>query len=278
MKVNSPTKTDESVEYAVKMLEEIGWIKKRTPKKNIAEMSEATAKAISSGVSVDDIRFLLTRRHLFESKARFSLEDLRKAYRHLKYEKKLAEQEIVAADILSTWGKRSTISKTALNKAVSVVASGLLKGAQVEDLKYAFEKRTLLASRKQLTPEMLDRALAQVPADRKAGTESGEIFKEWYDEWYIGRYTQPPSQIIALIKQTLLNGLDPDSVRSAMHHLGRGQQVVSTHSLQYAIQHAKKAAERRRQAGAHGDLAPESEFSLMEDNTHLQDEGQSPWG
>lgn len=270
----------ESPEYAdaaVRMLEETGWIKKRSLKKNITEMSDATARAIASGVNTDDIKFLLTRQHLFDSKARFSLDDLRRAYRKLEYEKKLAEQEEIAANILSSWGKRSTVSKTALQKAISVVAQGLLEGAQTEDLKHAFDKRTLLASRKQLTPDMLKRALAQVPADRKAGTEAGDIFKEWYDEWYAGRYTQPPSQIIALIKQTLLNDIDPDSVRKAMHHIGRGQQVVSTHSLQYAIQHAKKVAERRKQAGAHGDLAPESEFSLMEDNTHLRDEGQSPW-
>lgn len=255
------------------------WIKPRTPKKSVAMMEEAVQRALDGGAKARDIQFLLSRRHLFPSQAKFTVEELREAYRHLSRERVLAEHEGVAAKMLGPWGKRSTISQVALKNATFVVAAALAKGADQEDLKYALTHRTLLGSKKRLDEKMVQRALAQVPADRKAGHTAAEIFKNWYDRWYEGRYTQSPGQIVPQIKAALLTGIDEQKLASAMDHIGRAQQVVSAASIQYALQHVDKIAKNKQASGAHEDLVDESEFSMMDD-VFVSDDyygGDSPW-
>lgn len=256
-----------------------GWVKSRTPKKNIATMTSAVTTALDAGSNYDDIAFLLSRRHLFPSQAVFDLNDLRNAYRHLTKEKKLAEQESKARRVLSSWGSRSSVSKSALENAVSVVAAALVNGADEEKIKYAFSHRSLLASNRRVDEAMLKRALAKVDADKNAGSAASRLFQAWYDRWYEGRYTQPPGQIMALVKNALLNGIPEGKLAIAMDRMGKNQSVFTPASLQFALMQAEKIEQRREAAGAHSDLAPADEFDMMSDMSDSDDDygEESPW-
>lgn len=256
-----------------------GWVKSRTPKKNIAAMTSAVTTALDAGSKYDDIAFLLSRRHLFPSQAVFDLNDLRNAYRHLTKEKMLAEQEDKARRVLSSWGSRSSISKSALENAVGVVAAALVEGADEEKVKYAFTHRSLLASNRRVDEAMLKKAIAKVDADKSAGSTASKLFQAWYDRWYEGRYTQPPGQIMTLVKQALLNGIPEGKLALAMDHMGKNQSVFTPVSLQFALMQAEKIEKRREEAGAHSDLSPASEFDMMRDTSDSDDDygEESPW-
>lgn len=256
-----------------------GWVKARTAKKSIAEMMAAVNTVLEAGVPYEDLAFLLSRKHLFPSQAKFSLADLRVAYRSLSMEKKLAQHEDKAAKILSSWGSRSTVSQASLRSAREVVTKALANGVDEEKIKYAFSHRTLLSSKKKVDAPMLAKALERVEADKRAGSLAVQLFQPWYDKWYVGRYTQPPGQIIPLLKSALLSGIPTKQLGIAIDAMGRSQQVFTAPSLQYAIMQAEKAAKNREAAGAHSDLAPESEFDMLSEQSFSNDEfrEESPW-
>lgn len=256
-----------------------GWVKSRTPKKSIASMLDAVTAALNSGVEYEDIEFLLGRKHLFPSQAKFDITDLRNAYRKLSSEKLLSEKEEIAKKILASWGSRTAVSQSSLRTSVNSVANALLAGANVDEIKYAFSHRTLLASKKKVDDAMLKKALDGVAEDRKAGAASAALFQKWYDKWYEGRYTQPPGQIVPVIKSALLAGIPADKLSSALERIGKAQQVVSAPSLQYALQQVDRIESRKQAAGAHDDLIPIEDMDMMSANSNEDDfREESPWG
>lgn len=99
-----------------------------------------------------------------------------------------------------------------------------------------------------------------------AGKMANDLFRPWYKEFYEGRYTQSTGHITRELKKFILevvvNGEETlETVRAAMRHIGLAQQVVTGASLQYALARAKRMAQVREEAGAHGDMIDENEFT-----------------
>lgn len=255
---------DEAVEKLVSP-----WIKSNTSKKRQAIMRDALKTAISRGAPFDDMQFILSRPHLFPSKVVFTLDELREAWKHLDREREIAKCEETAAEILSKWGSRSTVSKTSLSRSITSVTSALISGVSIEDIEYAVGQRTLLASHKRIDEFTLEKALKRVPVDKQAGKDTQVVFNAWYEKWYKGRYTQSVGQIISVIKKALLDGFAVEELAAALEHLGRGQQVITAPSIQYAVQHVNRVAERRSMSGAHDDLIAEDEYGMMGEEEYM---------
>lgn len=68
-----------------------------------------------------------------------------------------------------------------------------------------------------------------------AGKSAKNIFDEWYPKWYEGRYTQTPGHIMKILKEAILDKIDPYDLAWAMNLLGEKQQTVSKASLQFAL-------------------------------------------
>lgn len=62
-----------------------------------------------------------------------------------------------------------------------------------------------------------------------------EIFKAWYESWYVGRYTQKPGMIIRVFKTALLAGVDPDDIFWAANKLGKEQRPITELALQWGL-------------------------------------------
>lgn len=161
----------------------------------------------------------------------------------------LAEKD--ARKILNTWASKSGRAQSAVEAAVELFKQHLLADTSRDDLKHVITHRTLLASKKKITADMLTKALAGVEADKQAGQQAKAIFEAWHDQWYPNRYTQPIGQIVSTVKSTLLDGVHPDHLRAAMDMLGRRAQVITGPSIQFALSQVARNLARREQAGAH---------------------------
>lgn len=156
--------------------------------------------------------------------------------------------------LLAAWASKSNRSQKGIRTTHESFCQRLLSGTDKEDLKYVITHRTLLASKKVISLQQLDEALAKLPEDKEAGRNARQIFELWYDQWYKDRYTQTPGQIVVAVKNALLLGVTVPVLSEAMNILGRRQQVITGPSLQYAIAQAAKNQDKRMNTGSHAGL------------------------
>lgn len=97
-----------------------------------------------------------------------------------------------------------------------------------------------------------------------AGQLANKIFRPWFKQFYEGRYTQSPSHINKVLRDTILelvvNGEeDLEIIRLAMFNIGATQKPVSPLVLQYSIGEAKKEMRRRGDQGAYQGMVSKQE-------------------
>lgn len=167
-----------------------------------------------------------------------------------------------AHKLLSHWASRTTVSAMSERMSAQALAAVLAKGADVNDVKYALSKPTLLGSSKRLSADSINQALALVSKDRQSGTETQRIFGKWYDAYYEGRYTQPVGQIMRVIKDALLTGINADELERALSKMGAEQMPITQAAVQYGIVRIRKEDERRGNAGSFSEMF-DGDDSLM---------------
>lgn len=96
---------------------------------------------------------------------------------------------------------------------------------------------------KKTEPELEQLALFEAPPEpvveltleQKVNKKAREIFTEWYDLWYVGRYTQKAGHIIKVFKAALNASVAPDDIFWAANILGKDQKPITELNLQWAL-------------------------------------------
>lgn len=96
---------------------------------------------------------------------------------------------------------------------------------------------------KKTEPELEQLALFDAPPEpvveltleQKVNKKAREIFTEWYDLWYVGRYTQKAGHIIKVFKAALNASVAPDDIFWAANILGKDQKPITELNLQWAL-------------------------------------------
>lgn len=96
---------------------------------------------------------------------------------------------------------------------------------------------------KKTEPELEQLALFEPPPEpvveltleQKVNKKAREIFTEWYDLWYVGRYTQKAGHIIKVFKAALNASVAPDDIFWAANILGKDQKPITELNLQWAL-------------------------------------------
>jgi hypothetical protein len=109
------------------------------------------------------------------------------------------------------------------------------------DTKYEALKDWIMA--KKTEPELEQLALFDTPPEpvveltleQKVNKKAREIFTEWYDLWYVGRYTQKAGHIIKVFKAALNASVAPDDIFWAANILGKDQKPITELNLQWAL-------------------------------------------
>lgn len=96
---------------------------------------------------------------------------------------------------------------------------------------------------KKTEPELEQLALFDAPPEpvveltleQKVNKKAREIFTEWYDLWYVERYTQKAGHIIKVFKAALNASVAPDDIFWAANILGKDQKPITELNLQWAL-------------------------------------------
>lgn len=96
---------------------------------------------------------------------------------------------------------------------------------------------------KKSEPEIEQLALFEPPPEPEVpltyeqilNKKAREIFTEWYDLWYVGRYTQKAGHIIKVFKAALNASVHPDDIFWAANILGKDQKPITELNLQWAL-------------------------------------------
>lgn len=75
----------------------------------------------------------------------------------------------------------------------------------------------------------------ELTPEQKINKTATDIFKAWYESWYVGRYTQKPGMIIRVFKAALSAGVHPDDIFWAANILGKDQKPITELALQWAL-------------------------------------------
>lgn len=105
-----------------------------------------------------------------------------------------------------------------------------------------------MTKKKEVEVEQL--ALFDVPEpvetfEQTVSRQAKEIFDLWYEQWYVGRYTQNVGHIIKIFKMALSAGVTVDDVFWAANILGREATPISEFSLQKGLGQVQR--EKKRQ-------------------------------
>lgn len=268
-KMVKPKLTSEQAAYnqAQKIL--IGWSGKGGRTKTFTkQVTQWFVECLLNNVSPQHLNYVITQRSLLANRKSFTQEELDEALCRVEFDK-------TAHRLTSGWAKKSGRTQETISNVIYLFADRLMHGVLEDDLKYVLLQRTLLASHKIITPDILDSALQGVEKDRAAGSQAKEIFDVWYERWYRNRYVQKPAEIMPVIKGALLNGNDPETVKIAMNDLGSTRQVISTRTIQYSIDRALREYKRNKDSGAHGAVMVNRDIQRQIFRDHRQSVGLS---
>lgn len=71
------------------------------------------------------------------------------------------------------------------------------------------------------------------------GQRAQTIFKEWYQPYYKGKYSQSAGHVMKVLTDAIKNGIPEEELREAMKLLGKSRQPVTTVSLQHHLKAAR---------------------------------------
>lgn len=91
--------------------------------------------------------------------------------------------------------------------------------------------------------------------EEKAGRLALDVFKRWYGEYYVDRYTQKVPHIMKILKEFILlhvieHGRSIDDVYGALVVLGRQQSPITMPALQFGLSKYFTLKKKRENAGA----------------------------
>lgn len=89
---------------------------------------------------------------------------------------------------------------------------------------------------------------AELTFEQIVSSQAKEVFDAWYENWYVGRYTQNVGHIIKTFKAGLEAGVTPDDLFYAANILGRDAKQITEFSLQWALSQVFKEKARNLQA------------------------------
>lgn len=72
------------------------------------------------------------------------------------------------------------------------------------------------------------------------GQIANRIFRDWYEPYYKGKYTQSAGHVMKVLTNAVKNGVSTEELQEAMKLLGRTRQPVTELSLQYHLVIARK--------------------------------------
>lgn len=91
--------------------------------------------------------------------------------------------------------------------------------------------------------------------EEKAGKMAREVFRRWYGEYYVGRYTQKIPHIMKVLRDFILlhvieHNRSLDDVSGALEVLGKQQSPITMPALQFGLSKHFALKKRREDAGA----------------------------